>query len=125
MFKNEFEKLKNVQKARKRLENKPEIPKTSEFLQFGYTMKAIRKIYSITLQKLADTANTYKSRLSEYETGKRIPNLQTIEALYSALLVLGVDKQGIERLENAYQTTIKHCNTRRVASVYKVLTKTE
>ena len=123
MFQIDYERAKTQQNALKRLENKPQIAKSNEFLQFGYTLKVIRKIHSITLQKLADNANTFRSRLSEYETGKRVPNLQTVEALYGALKRLGVAEEGIARLESAYQTTIKHCDDRRVAAVYKVLTK--
>ena len=123
MLQIEQERAKARKNAVKRLENKPNIPYDGEFLQFGYRLKAVRKIYGITITRLAEVANTYKSRISEYEAGKRVPNLQTVEILYSALSKLGVDQLRLEWLETAYQTTLKHCDSRRVGAVYKVLTK--
>ena len=123
MFQVDIERKKAHFQAMKRLENKPKIPNNSDFLQFGYTLKLIRKLNGITQETLAAEANTYKPRISEYEAGKRIPNLQTVEALYIALKNLNVNEKEIYKLENAYYTTLEHSNKTRVAAAYKVKLK--
>lgn len=121
MFQVDIERKKAYKEAQKRFRNKPFIPSNTDFLQFGYTLKAIRKVNHITLAVLAATANTYSPRLSEYESGKRVPNLQTAEGLYIALRSLGVNEKEIERLQSAYNITLQNSKPNTLSAVYKVI----
>lgn len=120
MLKEDFEKALAHQKALKKLEEKPEIPTENYFLHFGYTLKRQRALHGITLQQLADAAGTFKSRISEYETGKRIPNIKSLEVLISSMKLLGADEQVDKILSEAFDKTLLHRKKSAVAAVFRV-----
>ena len=120
MLREDVEKALAHQKALKKLEEKPEIPTENYFLHFGYTLKKQRYLHGITMQQLADASGTFKSRISEYETGKRIPNKKSLEVLISSMKLLGADEQVDKILSEAFDKTLLHRKKAAVAAVFRV-----
>ena len=120
MFKDEYDKAVAHQTALKKLDEKPNIPTENHFLHFGYTLKKQRTLYGITLEDLANEAGTYRSRLSEFETGKRIPTIRTLEMITSAMIELEAPEEVEKILSEAFQKTLLHRKKSTVAAAFRV-----
>lgn len=123
MLKEDFEKALAHQKALKKLDEKPNIPTENYFLHFGYTLKKQRTLYGITLEELANEAGTYRSRLSEFETGKRLPTIRTLEVITSTMIELGAPEEVEQIISEAFEKTLLHRKKSTVAAVFRVESK--
>lgn len=56
-------------------------------MNIGDTMRNIRKQKGMTLQQLADILGCSQQNISQYESGKRVPKLKTVQKIADALNV--------------------------------------
>ena len=121
MYVIDFDRQKAEKKALKKLEISGKIPLSDPMLHFGYTLKFERTKRKITLQELAVEAYSHKNRLSDYETGKKMPNIRNLELLITAFIRLGANPEIADILTQAHRDTLPYRNNRTVAAVYKKL----
>lgn len=88
---------------------------------FGAYIKYLRKIHSIKQYEVAFHCNLTASRLSEYENGKRLPNVVTYEKIVKALRLNRVTHLETQELEKKYLQAVDKGSNSQLGAIYKII----
>lgn len=79
-------------------------------MNIGDNMRNIRKQKNMTLQQLADILRCSQQNISQYESGKRTPKLETVQKIATALNVNVNDLLGSPLDDSPLYKTFKNAN---------------
>lgn len=84
---------------------------------FAKYLRTIRLELRINLKDTAELLELYPARLSEYENGKRLPTVCTMQRMSHRLADIGVTPEAIKSLDELYQKAINASNNNTIGRV--------
>ncbi len=116
--------LKQIAKqAIERLKLTGKIPVKIDEKEFGHYLKYLRTTHHIQQYKLALIAYKSATRLSEYENTKRIPSIQSLEAIIRGLRFYGVSEPELEALRQKHSAKLESSSAHVLSAVYQANNK--
>ena len=95
-----------LQKSYKHIRNREFPTEGDKKGAFAKYLKKIRVLHRIPGKDLAEASEVYKSRLSEYEHGKRLPTEQTLARLINGLRLFKITDEEAEVLREAHDMSV-------------------